>query len=152
MIDPIYPTSDAIYISTRTPASDAEWRALDQTVALADAAALTAAFRDRAKWMDDAKLMVDASATAVDAVKRCDVNALVELNDALYTACVQCHQDYRPNYGRRSLPGAPAAADTPPWRRLHRRLRPVRGISKACGVLRPSLRSSVRPSSRERRS
>jgi hypothetical protein len=118
MIDPIYPTSDAIfYISTRTPASDAEWRALEsKTVALADAAkALTGPlyFRDRAKWMDDAKLMVDASATAVDAVKRRDVNALVELNDALYTACVQCHQDYRPNYGRRSLPGSPAAADTP---------------------------------------
>src|SRR5262245_8691849 len=115
MIDPIYPASDAIfYISTRTPASDADWRALEANVAaLADAAkALTGPmyFRDRNKWMADARVMVDASATAVDAVKRRDVNALVELNDALYTSCVQCHQDYRPNYGRRSLPGSPAAA------------------------------------------
>src|SRR5215813_11271493 len=106
MIDPIYPASDAIfYISTRTPASDADWRALEANVAaLADAAkALTGPmyFRDRNKWMADARVMVDASATAVDAVKRRDVNALVELNDALYTSCVQCHQDYRPNYGRR---------------------------------------------------
>src|SRR6266850_4060791 len=119
MIDPIYPTSDAIfYISSRTPANDAEWRALEaKMVALADAAkALTGPiyFRDRAKWMDDAKLMIDASAAALDAAKRRDVNALVGLNDALYTACVQCHQDYRPNYGRRELPGAAAAAPAQP--------------------------------------
>src|SRR5262247_3357279 len=67
MIDPIYPASDAIfYISTRTPANDADWR------------------------------------------------ALVGLNDALYTSCVQCHQDYRPNYGRRELPGAAAAGSAQP--------------------------------------
>src|SRR5262245_27053490 len=115
MIDPIYPSSDAIfYISTRTPANDAEWRVLEsKTAVLADAAKALAGpmyFRDRTRWMADAKLMIDASATAVDAAKRRDVNALVELNDALYTACVQCHQDYRPNYGRRELP---AAATTP---------------------------------------
>src|SRR5262245_31214485 len=115
MIDPIYPSSDAIfYISTRTPANDAEWRVLEsKTAVLADAAKALAGpmyFRDRTRWMADAKLMIDASATAVDAAKRRDVNALVELNDALYTACVQCHQDYRPNYGRRELPGAAAAA------------------------------------------
>jgi hypothetical protein len=117
MIDPIYPASDAIfYISTRTPATDADWRALEaKTSALADAAQALAApmyFRDRNKWMADAKLMIDASATAVVAVKRRDVNALVELNDALYTSCVQCHQDYRPNYGRRTT--AAPAATTPP--------------------------------------
>src|SRR6266850_6673286 len=119
MIDPIYPTSDAIfYISTRTPASDAEWGALEaKTAALADAAKALAGpmyFRDRARWMADAKLMIDVSAAAVDAAKRHDVNALVELNDALYTACVQCHQDYRQNYGRRELPGAAAAAPAQP--------------------------------------
>src|SRR5215510_15199962 len=118
MIDPIYPASDAIfYISTRTPANDADWRALEaRTAALADAAKALAGpmyFRDRSKWMTDAKLMIDASASAVEAVKRRDVNALVNLNDALYTSCVQCHQDYRPNYGRRATP-APAAAAAPP--------------------------------------
>src|ERR1051325_2260228 len=40
MIDPIYPASDAIfYISTRTPATDADWRALEtKAAALAGAA------------------------------------------------------------------------------------------------------------------
>jgi len=117
MIDPIYPASDAIfYIGTRTPASDADWRALEaNTAALADAAkSLTGPlyFRDRNKWMADAKLLVDASATAVQAVRKRDLNALAELNDALYTSCVQCHQDYRPNYGRRPTP-APATAAVP---------------------------------------
>ena len=119
MIDPIYPSSDAIfYISTRTPANEAEWRALEsKTAALADAAQALAGpmyFRDRARWMADAKLMIDASAAAVDAAKRRDVNALVELNDTLYTACVQCHQDYRPNYGRRELPAAAATPASAP--------------------------------------
>src|SRR5712664_3853743 len=95
MIDPIYPSSDAIfYIETRTPGTDAEWRALEaKTAALADAAdALTGPmyFRDRARWMDDAKAMVDVSRAASDAAKRRDVGALVALNDALYTSCVQC--------------------------------------------------------------
>jgi len=118
MIDPIYPTSDAIfYISTRTPANDADWRALEaKTAALADAAKALAGpmyFRDRARWMADAKLMIDVSAAAVDAAKRHDVNALVELNDALYTSCVQCHQDYRPNYGRRSTPSTSSSGSSP---------------------------------------
>ena len=118
MIDPIYPTSDAIfYISTRTPANDADWRALEaKTAALADAAKALAGpmyFRDRSRWMADAKLMIDVSAAAVDAAKRHDVNALVELNDALYTSCVQCHQDYRPNYGRRSTPSTSSSGSSP---------------------------------------
>jgi hypothetical protein len=118
MIDPIYPTSDAIfYISTRTPANDADWRALEaKTSALADAAKALAGpmyFRDRTRWMADAKLMIDASAAASDAAKRRDVNALVELNDALYTSCVQCHQDYRPNYGRRSTPSTSSSGSSP---------------------------------------
>ncbi len=105
MIDPICPASDAIfYISTRTPATDAAWRELEaKTVALADAArALTGPmyFRDRTRWMADAQLMIDASVAALAAAKRHDVDALVALNDALYMSCVQCHQHYRPNYGR----------------------------------------------------
>jgi mono/diheme cytochrome c family protein len=105
MIDPIYPASDAIfYISTRTPATDAEWRVLEQkTSALADAAAVLTTplyFRDRARWMSDAKLLVNASTAAVAAAKKHDIDALANLNGALYTSCVQCHQDYRPGYGR----------------------------------------------------
>ena len=102
----IYPASDAIfYITTRTPSTDAEWRGLEtRTAALAEAAtALTTPvyFRDRARWMSDAQLLIDASAAALAAVRRRDVAALEQLNEPLYTACVQCHQDYSPNYGRR---------------------------------------------------
>jgi hypothetical protein len=118
MIDPIYPASDAVfYISTRTPQSDGDWRALGSKIAtLVDAAkALTgpAYFRDRDRWMADAKLMIDASAAAADAAAKHDVDALTNLNDTLYTSCVTCHQHYRPNYGRRELPaGAASTAAT----------------------------------------
>jgi hypothetical protein len=110
MVNTIYPASDAVfYISTRTPANDAEWKALEaRTVALADAAAAMTTpvyFRDRDRWMTDAKLMIDASNAAVAAVRRRDVGALEALNGALYTSCVQCHQDFRPNYGRRPPSG-----------------------------------------------
>ena len=56
--------------------------------------------RDRDKWMKDAQLMVDASAAAVEAAKKKDLDGLANLNDALYASCVTCHKDYRPGYGR----------------------------------------------------
>jgi mono/diheme cytochrome c family protein len=109
MVNTIYPASDAVfYIATRTPSSDAEWTELEsKAVALAEAAAAMTTpmyFRDRDRWMADARLMIDASNAAVAAARRRDVAALVELNDALHTSCVQCHQHYRPNYGRRAGP------------------------------------------------
>jgi hypothetical protein len=112
MVKVLYPTADAIfYIETRTPTDDASWAQLqEQTRQLADAAVeltIPRWARGRDKWLADAKLLVDASATAKDAASRRDLKALVELNDALYTSCVQCHLDYRPNYGRR--PSAPAS-------------------------------------------
>jgi len=114
MVKVLYPTADAIfYIETRTPTDEASWAQLQQqTRLLADAAVeltIPRWARGRDKWLADAKLLVDASAAAVDAASRRDVKALVELNDALYTSCVQCHQDFRPNYGRRPVPAA-----TPP--------------------------------------
>ena len=117
MVNTIYPASDAVfYISTRTPANDTEWIELESKVAaLAEAAAAMTTpmyFRDRDRWMTDARLMIDASDAAVAAVRRRDVGALVELNDALYTSCVQCHQHYRPNYGRTTTRSA-SAAPTP---------------------------------------
>src|SRR5919106_1341834 len=93
MANTIYPASDAVfYISTRTPADDAEWKALEaKTVALADAAAAMTTplySRDRDRWMTDAKLMIEASTAAVAAARRRDVAALEALNGALYTSCV----------------------------------------------------------------
>ena len=115
MVKVLYPTADAIfYIETRTPTDDASWAQLQQqTRQLSEAAGeltIPRWARGREKWLADAKLLVDASAAAVDAASKRDVKALVDLNDALYTSCVQCHQDYRPNYGRRPSP-APSPPD-----------------------------------------
>jgi hypothetical protein len=106
MIDVLYPTSDAVfYISTRTPKSDAEWTELQgKTLMLAESAnllMLPGRARDNDRWMADAKLLLDAGAAAFAAAKKKDVDALVDLNDALYQSCVTCHQHYRVNYGRR---------------------------------------------------
>jgi len=105
MIRMIYPTSDAVfYISTRTPATDAEWGELQaRTLTLAESAnllMLPGRARDQGRWMDDAKLMLDAGTAAYRAARAKNVDALVEVNDALYQSCVQCHQHYRANYGR----------------------------------------------------
>ena len=83
--------------------------------------------RDQGRWMDDAKLMLDAGRAAFRAAKAKDVAALDALNDQLYTSCTSCHQHYRPNYGRRpapepqaklippfTLPDAPARPEPPP--------------------------------------
>ena len=101
----IYPTSDAVfYISTRAPKTDAEWGELQgKTLALAESAntlMLPGLARDRDRWLDDAKLMLDAGAAAFKAAKNKDVAALESVNDALYQSCVTCHRHYRPNYGR----------------------------------------------------
>jgi cytochrome c556 len=101
----IYPTSDAVfYITSREPANDAEWAELvKKTETLAEAAKvmlLTTHRRDRTQWTKDAQLMIDASARAVAAAKQKDVNALADLNDALYASCVTCHKHYRPGYGK----------------------------------------------------
>ncbi len=112
MVKVLYPTADAIfYIETRTPTDEASWTQLQQQMRLLSEAAVELTIprwaRGREQWLADAKLLVDASAAAAAAVSRRDVKALVELNDALYNSCVQCHQHYRPNYGRRPT-AAPA--------------------------------------------
>jgi hypothetical protein len=114
MVKVLYPTADAIfYIETRTPTDEAAWTLLQQQTRQLSEAAVELTIprwaRAREQWLADAKLLVDASGAAAAAASRRDVKALVELNDALYTSCVQCHQHYRPNYGRRPTPAA-----TPP--------------------------------------
>src|SRR5579864_6696355 len=105
MVRMIYPTSDAVfYISTRTPTTDAEWGELQaKTLTLAESANLLmmpGRARDQGRWMDDAKLMLDAGTAAYRAARAKNIDALIDLNDALYQSCVQCHQHYRANYGR----------------------------------------------------
>lgn len=101
----IYPASDAIfYITTRTPASPAEWAVLEgQALMVAESANLLlmpAHLRDETRWPADARLMRDAGMAAFKAAKARDVQALDNLNDQLFQSCVTCHQHYRPNYGR----------------------------------------------------
>jgi hypothetical protein len=113
MVNIIYPTSDAIfYISTRVPKNDVQWNTLkSQAQMLGESANLLMMpgfGRPQDRWMKDAKLLLDAGTAAFRAAKAKDVAALTALNDQLYTSCVTCHADYRPNYRR------PAAAPPPP--------------------------------------
>ena len=111
MVNIIYPTSDAIlYISTRTPTNDVEWNELRaKALMLTESANLLmmpGRARDQDRWMQDAKLMLDAGAAAFRAAKSRDVDALADLNDAVYTSCTTCHQHYRTSYGRGQQPPA----------------------------------------------
>ncbi len=106
MIDVIYPTSDAVlYITTRTPASEEDWAVLrTKALMLAEAGnllMLPGRTRPGEAWMREAKAMYEAGAAAYQAAKVRDLDTLAALNDPLYRSCVNCHQAYRPNYGRR---------------------------------------------------
>ena len=106
MVKIIYPMSDAIfYITTRTPTSEPEWNELQaKALTLGESANLLmmpGRARDQDRWMKDSQLLLDVGIAAFKAAKSKDVDALGELNDQLYTACVTCHVDYRPNFRRR---------------------------------------------------
>ncbi len=106
MVHLIRSPSDAVfYITSRTPASEAEWVALQaQTLTLAEAGTLLllpAHARGRSQWVADARLMLEAGRKAFVAAKAKDVKALEDLNDELYQSCVTCHEHFRPGYGKR---------------------------------------------------
>ena len=118
MVKIIYPASDAIfYITTREPKTEAEWGDLQgKALAVAESANLLmmpGRARDQDRWMQDAKLMLDAGRAAFRAAKAKDVAALDALNDQLYTSCTSCHSHYRSNYGRRPSPGSAASVEQP---------------------------------------
>ena len=105
----LYPAMDALfYIETRTPTTTAEWNLLEgQTVMIAESAnllMLPGRARDQAQWMDDSKLLLDAGAAALKAVKARDVAALIALNEQLVASCSTCHRHYRPGYGQPRRP------------------------------------------------
>jgi hypothetical protein len=118
MVKIIYPSSDAVfYITTRMPKTEVEWGELQgKTLALAESANLLmmpGRARDQDRWMQDAKLMLDAGTAAYRAARAKDVAALDALNDQLYNSCTSCHQHYRPNYGRRPAANSTTAAASP---------------------------------------
>lgn len=92
----VQPTSDAVfYISRFPPEDDAAWRELEnKTLMLAESANLlliSGYKRPTEQWLRDTLLMRDASIRAWQAAKRQDMDALIELNNDLYTACENCH-------------------------------------------------------------
>ncbi|WP_237133201.1 hypothetical protein [Pseudohongiella sp. O18] len=96
----VQPTSDAVfYISRTPPADDAAWRELEnKTLMLAESAnlLLIAGYRqDTEQWLQDSLLMRDASVRAWQAAQARDLDALVELNNDLYTSCENCHMATR---------------------------------------------------------
>lgn len=111
MIDVIYPTSNAVFYLFRTPPkNEVDWEAFKtQALTLAESANLLmmpSRARDEDKWMADAKLLWEVGNKAYRAAQAKDLDAVNALNDELNTACVQCHMDYRPAYGRRRPAGA----------------------------------------------
>ncbi len=109
MVDIIYPASDAVfYIGRNKPKTDVEWNAFKtQALMLAESGNLLlmpGRARDQEKWVADTKLMIDVAKKAYNLAKAKDVDGILDLNDELNTACITCHKDYRPNYGRPRQP------------------------------------------------
>ena len=106
MVKIIYPTSDALfYVESRTPATEAEWTALEgQALMLTESANLLmmpGRARDQKQWMADAKLMLDAGEAALKAVKAKNVEGVSAVSDQLLESCTSCHKHYRPGYGQK---------------------------------------------------
>jgi cytochrome c556 len=101
MVKIVEPTSNAVfYIGRQPPKNDDEWKALQgQALTLSEIATslmTPARAKDKQQWLQDAKLLLDASNAAYAAANAKNAAALEELNDQLYTACTTCHEHYMP--------------------------------------------------------
>lgn len=110
MVKILYPASDALfYIETRTPKTESEWTVLEgQALMVAEMGnllMLPGRARDQKLWMADSKLLLDAGAAALTAVKAREVAAIAALSDQLLESCTSCHRNYRPGYGKPKPPG-----------------------------------------------
>jgi hypothetical protein len=100
MLKIIQPGSDAVfYISRNPPQSDADWEQLEATVLMlaesANLLMLPGYARDQLQWINESKLLRDASAAAYNAARTKNLSALEELNNDLYSSCESCHEAYR---------------------------------------------------------
>src|SRR2546427_4312252 len=107
MIDIIYPTSnDIFYIGRTPPSNDREWAAIERSaLILAESGNLLmmpGRARDQGDWIKDSKMLVDAGNAAFKAAKAKELDAGLAVNEQLVAACINCHQQYRPNYRRRN--------------------------------------------------
>jgi hypothetical protein len=121
MLYVLYPMADSLFYISPDPApTEAEWKDLQaKSLMLAEAGNLLMMpsrlgaccaipksiqpTTDVAKWTADAQMLVTAGKAAFEATKKQDVDAVLALNEQLYNACVQCHADFRPDYGRRPI-------------------------------------------------
>ncbi len=108
MTDVIYPTSnDLFYIFREPPKNDVEWNKIKESaLTMAEFANLLMGNErayDDEMWLDDAKLLVIVGQKAYKAAQEHNLQAIVDLNQELNDACVQCHMDYRQRYGRRPI-------------------------------------------------
>jgi hypothetical protein len=103
----ILPTSNAVlYVASRTPETDEEWTEFQtQALLLAESAVLmmtpgraSQELLDDERWVKDTQVLYDAGKKAYEAALAKDVEALAELNDPLYTSCIQCHEDFEVTY------------------------------------------------------
>ena len=105
MIYIFYPASDALFYIERTPPkTDVEWNAVrNQALTLAEAGNLLM-LPNRVRegdWNKDARMLVDVGTKAFKAAMAKDIPGIVALNQELNDACVVCHVQYRPGYGKR---------------------------------------------------
>lgn len=105
MIYILYPASDALFYIERTPPkNDVEWNTVrNQALSLAEAGNLLM-LPNRVRegdWNKDARMLVDVGTKAFKAAMAKDVPGIVALNQELNDACVVCHVQYRPGYGKR---------------------------------------------------
>jgi hypothetical protein len=80
------------------PRTDEEWEAVRNSAAMmAESGNLLMmdgrAF-DRDQWMKDARGLIDAANTAIQAAEAKDVPALFDAGGAVYEACTACHSKY----------------------------------------------------------
>lgn len=96
----IQPTSDAVfYVSRFPPEDDAAWQDMEsKTLMLAESAnllLLPGYVQAQDQWLRDTLLMRDAAMAAWEAAKAKDIDALMDLNGALYESCESCHNATR---------------------------------------------------------
>ena len=102
----IYPTSNDIFNVQRTvPRNDFEWEKLERSaLTMAEAGNLLmigTRVKDQGGWIKNSKMLIEVGVRALKLAKAKDGDALAALNEDLNTACVTCHQEYRP---RRQAP------------------------------------------------
>lgn len=96
----IQPASDAVfYVSRFPPEDEAAWRDMENsTLMLAESANLLLVpgyVQASEQWLRDTLLMRDAAVAAWEAAQARDIDALMDLNGALYESCESCHNATR---------------------------------------------------------